>query len=297
MWPWRDQTGQFSFFRLAVLLALLAPGTVTAFGFALGRLGAQPLTEAIHETGLWAIRLLFVSLAVTPLRTVLDWPRLLDVRRMIGVAAFAYAFVHLFLYAADQSFALGKVVSEIALRIYLTIGFTALLGLAALAVTSTDRAVRRMGPRWRQLHRAAYVIGLLAAVHFFMQSKADVGEPIMMMGLFTWLMGYRALVKRKAKKGGRRARGLAWPWLAALSASAVAATALGEALWFWFKLGAPPLEVLATNVMADAGWRPAWGVALAVVLVLVGAALRRTTRVRWPWLHFGGGLKRPSGAV
>ena len=111
----------------------------------LGWLEPRPFNEAIHQFGLWTIRLIFLALAVTPLRQILQWPRLILVRRMIGVAAFAYAITHLTLYTADQMFDLAKVASEIVHRIYLTIGFTAVLGLSALAATSTDGMIRRLG--------------------------------------------------------------------------------------------------------------------------------------------------------
>src|ERR1700742_2795221 len=98
-------------------------------------LGARPLNEAIHQIGLWTIRLIFVALTVTPARQILQWSRLLIVRRMIGVGACAYALVHLLLYMGDQAFDFGKIATEIVVRIYLTIGFIAVLGLVALAVT------------------------------------------------------------------------------------------------------------------------------------------------------------------
>src|SRR5690606_18658997 len=103
-----------------------------------GALGAEPLDELIHQTGLWTIRLLFLSLAVTPLRQIFRVPALAAVRRQVGVAAFAYGAVHLSLYVTDQRFDLGTVASEIVLRVYLTIGMTGLLILLALAATSTD---------------------------------------------------------------------------------------------------------------------------------------------------------------
>ena len=98
-----------------------------AVAYGLDLLGARPVNEAIHQIGLWTIRWIFLALAVTPLRQILQWPRLIAVRRMIGVAAFVYAMIHFTLYTADQAFDVGKVASEIALRVYLTIGFTALL--------------------------------------------------------------------------------------------------------------------------------------------------------------------------
>src|SRR5258707_3604821 len=119
-----------------------------------------------------------VSLAITPLRRVGRFGQLLDVRRSIGVGAFVYAATHISLYVADQMFDLWKVASEIASRLYLTIGFVALLGLTVLAATSTDGMVRRPGGKsWQRLHNVGYAIGLLALIHFFQPTNADVAVP------------------------------------------------------------------------------------------------------------------------
>lgn len=268
MWPWLDASGRVSPLRIAVLIGLLAPAAWMAAGFAAGSFGARPVLAVQHLAGLWAIRLLFVALAVTPLSTALGWSRLLDARRMIGVAAFVYAFAHLSLYVVEQNFTISKVATEIVLRVYLTIGFVALLGLAALAVTSTDRAMRAMGRNWRRLHRVVYVIGILAAVHFFIQSKANVGEPLMMLGFYVWLMADRLL----PRAGRRTAWGLVR--FAGIGAAAAVVTAFGEAFWYWFKLGAPMARVLPANFTIDAGMRPAWGVALAVGVILAFGAGR-----------------------
>ncbi|HEX2150490.1 MAG TPA: ferric reductase-like transmembrane domain-containing protein, partial [Stellaceae bacterium] len=142
-YPWKDRNGRTAPLKLAVFIALFVPALWIAVAFAFGWLGPRPFDEAIHQLGLWTIRLIFLALAITPLRHILQWSRLLLVRRMIGVAAFAYAIGHLGLYAADQAFDLTKIATETALRIYLTIGFAAVLGLAALAATSTDGMIRR----------------------------------------------------------------------------------------------------------------------------------------------------------
>src|SRR5216683_6491716 len=156
--PWKDYSGRTSPLKLVVFAALFAPALWTALSFFLGWLQPQPFTAAIQQIGLWTIRLIFIALAITPLRSVVQWPRLVLVRRMIGVAAFAYALTHLTLYTADQKFDLVKVASEIVRRIYLTIGFTAVLGLSALAATSTDGMIRRLGARnWQRLHRVVYL--------------------------------------------------------------------------------------------------------------------------------------------
>jgi methionine sulfoxide reductase heme-binding subunit len=251
--PWYDYGGRLSPFKLAVFVLMFAPALWVMAAFPLGWLGARPTNEAIHQIGLWTLRFIFIALAITPLRDILQWQRLILVRRMVGVAAFAYALAHLLLYTASEAFDLAKVASEIVLRIYLTIGFTALLGLAALAATSTDAMVRRLGARrWQRLHRLIYVIALLAVVHYCMQSKLDLWEPTIIAGIYAWLMGYRLLVKLVGARGR-----LPLAWVSALSLIAPALTALGEAAYFWIALGVDPARVLSANWSFVAGWRPA----------------------------------------
>lgn len=269
MYPWCGYDGRVSPLKLTVFVLLFVPGTWTAFAFANGLLGARPLTEAIHETGLWMIRFLFISLAITPLRDTAKLPQLIQIRRMIGVAAFAYGAAHITLYAADEMFVLSKIVSEIVLRIYLTIGFVALLGLGALAATSTDGMVRRLGRRWQWLHRVIYGIAILATIHFFMQSKADVTEPITMGGILGWLLGYRFL----SWMAGRGSRVPVWQ-IAALGIVVTPLTALGEAFYFWLKVGVDIERVLAANLATASGIRPSWVVLGVSVAITVIAAVR-----------------------
>ncbi len=137
-----------------------------------------------------------VSLAVSPLRRIGQWNKLIAVRRMLGVAVLAYAAAHFALYVVDQKFDIVRVASEIVLRFYLTIGFVALLGLMALGATSTDAMIRRLGAQgWNRLHGLVYVIGILALLHFMIQSKLDVSQPVLMVGLFLLLMGQRLLAR------------------------------------------------------------------------------------------------------
>src|SRR5436190_15232112 len=198
---WRDAAGRLSPLRIAALMFLCVPVVVAVYDFNTEGFGARPLNNVIHRTGYWALVFLMTSLAITPLRRIARFNLLIDVRRMIGVGAFVYAASHISLYVADQMFDLLKVASEIVRRVYLTIGFTALLGLTALAATSTDGMVRRMGGRnWQRLHNIIYGIGLLALIHFFQQTKADVSVPTFVAGVFGWMLGYRLLVKlRKAR--------------------------------------------------------------------------------------------------
>jgi sulfoxide reductase heme-binding subunit YedZ len=268
--PWLDYGGQFSALKAVVFLALFAPVAAIAWRYGHDELGARPLNQAIHELGNWTLRLILLSLAVTPARRILQWPRLVLVRRMVGVAAFAYAAAHLSLYVADQAFELEKVVAEIALRFYLTIGFAALLILAAMAATSTDGMVRRLGGRrWRRLHRLVYFAALLAVIHFFLQSKANVNEPWIMAGLYGWLMGYRLLGWRY----GGDARTPLWT-IAALSLGAGLMTALGEAIYYWIKAGADPALILGADLSLATGLRPAW-VALMIPAAITTLGLLR----------------------
>jgi sulfoxide reductase heme-binding subunit YedZ len=275
MLPWQDRSGRLAPLKLLVFVGLLAPGLWLLGRTLAGDLGARPYNEAIQFVGLWTIRLVFLSLAVTPLRKLLTWQRLVTVRRMVGVAACGYALLHLSLYAVDQNLDLGHVASEIALRYYLLIGFTALIGLVVLGATSTDGAIRRLGKRWRRLHRLVYPIAVVALVHFFLQSKLNVTEPVLMAGLLVWLLGFRVLARRRIP--GPAA-------LAALALGAAVATAAIETAWYAVATGAMPLRVLAANLDVSYGLRPA----LWVLIVTLGVALlvlgRKALKRARPWL-------------
>lgn len=188
-------------------------------------LGARPLTEVIRFIGDWTVRLLLVTLAVTPARRLFNAPKLLLARRTLGLAALGYLLLHVGLYVADVGGDLGLVAREIVLRVYLTIGFVALLAFLALGATSTDAALRRLGAeRWNRLHALAYPATALGILHFFMQQKLDVTQPTLMAGLFVWLMGWRWLQ--------RRALGTSTLALLGLAAASGLATAAIEAGWY-----------------------------------------------------------------
>jgi len=269
-YPWLERNGRLSYLKLVVFVGLFIPGIVTAIELANGTLGARPFIESNHQTGFWAIRFLFLSLCVTPFRRVFHWQRLILVRRMLGVTAFAYIIAHVTLYAASEHFDLTKVASEIVLRFYLTIGFVAVLGLAALTATSTDKMMKRLGiKRWQRLHNLVYFIAVLGTIHFFIQAKSDVTEPTIMAGFFFWLMGFRII--QKVRKG----KDLPIWGILLLGLGSGAATALGDAIYFKIKVGAPIMTVLATNFSLDAGLRPATLVTLVGIAVTL-IALTRT---------------------
>jgi sulfoxide reductase heme-binding subunit YedZ len=267
--PWRDRAGRVVPLKLVVFLALFVPGAVLAVQFATGSLGARPLNAVIHGTGLWTIRLLLVALAVTPACAVLDWPRLPLVRRMVGVGALAYGLTHITLYSIDQNGHMLHVAAEIIHRFYLTIGFTALLGLVALGITSTDASVRRMGKNWKRLHRLAYPIGVLAVFHATLQSKVDVSEAMVMAGCFVWLMLWRLLPLEWQRQP------LALVPLAVLTS---AATAGIEYAWYALATRLPADRVLAANLDFEDGLRPAVWVLIAALGIAIAAAARSRRR-------------------
>ncbi len=273
--PWRDRSGAFAPLKALAFALLFVPAILLAHDAWLGNLFPKPWQAATHDTGTWAIRLLLVSLAVTPARQVLRQARIAELRRMIGVACFAYAMLHLALYVGDEKFDLIKVVMEIINRFYLTIGFVALLGLGALAATSTDGMLRRMGGRaWRRLHWCVHPITVLALYHFTLQSKADVTEPMLMSGLYAWLFGYRLIAPEGGSPGILALCGLA--------AGAAVATAGVEFAWYALGTGLNPWRVLEANLDVTFGLRPAlWvGIAgLAVVVLRATFGRRRSRRV------------------
>lgn len=273
MTPITDRTGRFSPLKTVALVAFMAPAVSLVIRYGLQDLGPLPVKEAIHVSGLWAIRFLIGTLALTPAMRISNWPKLALIRRMTGVASFAYALLHFALYIGSAKFALGFVVTEIASRFYLLIGFTTLVGLSLLAATSTDAALRRLGRHWKQLHRIVYGLAILGSWHFFLQSKIDVSEATLMLGLFLLLMLYRLAIWRRL--------GLSAPVLAGAAAAGAALTAVLEFAWYGLVTGVDPWRIAAANLMLNYGIRPAVGVFLAG-LAIAAFPLIRTLAAKLP---------------
>jgi sulfoxide reductase heme-binding subunit YedZ len=253
--PWLDRGGRVSALKLLTFVALFAPLLWIILQWRLNWLGSKPVTEAIHQTGLWSVRFLLVTFAVTPLRFIGAWPKLFLVRRMLGLAALAYALLHLVLYVVQEAYNIPHVIAEIVLRFYLTIGFVALLALVALGVTSTDAMISRMGHVWHLLHRAMYAVIPVALLHFFIQSKIDVTEAVLMAGLFFLLLLYRL-----ARRSGYELTPLALLAIAVVGGLATMAT---EGIWYGAATGVPALAVLKANFDVSYTIRPGWWVMLA----------------------------------
>lgn len=261
-----DRSGAFSVLKTLMLAALAAPLAYLLYRAAIHDLGPLPYKEALHRVGDWAVRFLVFALALTPFQRALNFPRLAIIRRMAGVGAFTYALLHFLLYIANSNFQLGLVASEIVLRIYLTIGFVALLGLSALAATSTDGMVKRLGLRWKQLHRLVYVIAFLALIHYFLQSKIDVSQAVIYTGLFVSLMIHRLVIRYRLALTPAR--------LAGLAVVTSILTAAIEALWYGLATGVDPWRILMANAMVKFGLRP------AVVVLLAGLGFAAAA---WAW--------------
>ena len=265
---WRDRTGAFSPLRAAALALAILPALPLVWRIFTADLGPRPLTEISHQTGLWAIRLLAVSLTITPLIELLRQPRLVAARRILGVSVFVWMVAHLVVFMADKSFNLAVIAWELVARIYLLIGLIGLLMLAALAATSTDSAVRRLGAdRWKKLHRLVYAIVLLSLVPFFMQSKLDVSEPTAMAGIFA-LLGFLRLPRRFG-------RTLTPMLVLGIAVATTALVAMAEAGWYALTMGAPFAALLEADFSLDLGLRPCWWAMIAgVALALSGAFAR-----------------------
>jgi len=250
--------------RLVTLAALCLPALDLGWRWFNDDLGARPVTLATHITGDWAVIFLLCSLALTPARAVFDWMPLVQIRRRIGVAAALYAGLHFLIYVADQKWNLVVVAVEIAKRFYLTIGFTALLMLTALAVTSTNGWQRRLKRNWKRLHWLIYPAAVLAILHFFIQSKANVGEATVAAGLFAWLMIWRLM------PAGLRTR---YAGLVLLAAGATLAALVFEIGWYGLVNHVDPLRILGADSNPDLAPRPVHKVLLASLAVVVLLAL------------------------
>ncbi|HEY7408865.1 MAG TPA: protein-methionine-sulfoxide reductase heme-binding subunit MsrQ [Gemmatimonadaceae bacterium] len=152
-------------------------------------LGANPIEELEIQTGLWTLRFLALTLTVTPLRRLTGWNWLARHRRTLGLVTFGYACVHLSMYIGlDMFFDLGDIVEDVAEHLYITVGMTAFVLMIPLAVTSTKGAIRRLGRRWKRLHRLIWAVAALGTIHFLWAVKKDIREPLIYAAIFAVLL-------------------------------------------------------------------------------------------------------------
>lgn len=181
---------------LALLpLALLGRDMLDVYRTGSDALGADPVATIEHTLGLWALRLLLLTLAITPLRQLLKQPLLLRFRRMLGLYAFAYASLHFAAWLVLDMRGFWAVIAEdLVNRPYITVGVAAWLLLVPLAATSTVGWMRRLGRGWGRLHKLVYAIAVLAVLHFWWLVKSDIREPLLYAAILAVLLGWR-LVK------------------------------------------------------------------------------------------------------
>jgi sulfoxide reductase heme-binding subunit YedZ len=187
--------GQFisSVFKPALFLVLLVPLALLIEQGISDNLGANPVETITHQTGLWSLRLLLLTLSITPLCKLTRISELVRLRRMIGVYCFFYALLHFMTYAVlDHSFDMAAILEDVVKRPYVTVGFSAFLMLIPLAATSTNGMIKRLGgKRWKRLHKLVYLCGLGGVIHYLWLVKADAFSPLNYLAIFIVLMLFR----------------------------------------------------------------------------------------------------------
>ena len=184
-----------------VFVACVLPLAVLSWGGYTDRLGANPIETITHTTGDWTLRFLLLTLLLTPLKRRFGWGWPLRIRRMLGLFAFFYASLHLLTYLwLDQFFDWGEIALDILDRPFITVGMLAYALLVPLAVTSNRYMVRRLGRRWKRLHRLAYIAPALGVLHFWWLVKADVQEPLVYGVALALLLLLRLPALRQLKR-------------------------------------------------------------------------------------------------
>jgi sulfoxide reductase heme-binding subunit YedZ len=192
--------------RVVLFLAALVPAGLLVRGMLAGSLGVNPAETIQLQTGRWALKLLLLSLAITPVRRLTGWNVIIQFRRMVGLFAFFYATLHFAAYFAfDLNFAIDTMVTDVLKRPFIALGFTAFLLLIPLAVTSTKGWIRRLGKKWTQLHRLVYVAAVLATIHFAWKVKVFTGDPVYYALVLTLLLGFRVVWEVRRSRSSARA--------------------------------------------------------------------------------------------
>jgi sulfoxide reductase heme-binding subunit YedZ len=180
-------------FKPLVFFLCLLPLGLLILNFFRETLSVNPLDDITDETGTWTLRFLMITLAITPLRKMTGWNFLTRFRRMTGLFAFLYGSLHFFTYLYfDKFFEWGEIVDDVGKRRFILLGFTALILMVPLALTSLDVMIRWMGgKRWRILHRLVYFSAIAGVIHYLWLVKADTSRPLTYGAILAFLLGYR----------------------------------------------------------------------------------------------------------
>ncbi len=276
--PWTDRAGRTSWLKLVVFLACIAPAIWMAWLWYGGYPHPNPIRGVIRDTGDWAMRFLAASLAITPLRYLTRWNRLILLRRMLGLAGLFYTLAHLAIYVVDRQFNLHYMWLEIFWRIYISAGWVATIIFILMGITSNDWGIRRRGAvEWNRLHALTYPAALLSLLHMFILIRFDAFEAVLILGLVCFAIGFRLMRGRGAQNDPLK--------LLALGTGLALATALFEALFYRWATRAPLDVVLKANFDFSYQVRPAWYLlAAGIVFALAAWARNRiaTTPQRRP---------------
>jgi len=179
--------------KIILFVVSLLPAIWLVYALLTNQLGANPIEAVTRETGLWALRFLWLTLLITPLRWLTGWNKLITLRRMLGLYVFFYASLHMLLYLwLDQFFDINEIIKDIIKRPFITIGFFTFSALIPLVITSNNRMVKRLGGKaWKKLHRLTYFIAIASSIHFYMLVKQDKTEPLFYIGLLVVLFAMR----------------------------------------------------------------------------------------------------------
>jgi sulfoxide reductase heme-binding subunit YedZ len=177
------------------------PAALMVFDLFSGRL-TEPVEQLTHATGDWALRILLLTLAITPLRQITGWQKLIRLRRMLGLFSFTYMMLHFSIYLVlDRFFYWPEIIEDLTERPYIIAGFTCLVLCIPLAVTSTDGMMRRLGGRnWKRLHRLVYPAAIAAVLHFIWLVKADLVEPLIYASILAVLLGWRLRTPGRSRR-------------------------------------------------------------------------------------------------
>jgi sulfoxide reductase heme-binding subunit YedZ len=205
-----------------VFAAALVPFALLIWRGFTGNLSADPLAEITNETGIWTLRFIAVTLAITPLRRVTGWNPIIRYRRMLGLFAFFYGTLHFLTYVIADRFAsldfpdgfvawstvvnlLAAIWEDVAKRPYITVGFIAFVSMIPLALTSTAGWIRRLGGRnWQRLHRLIYLTGIAGVTHYWWKVKADTLHPAIYAAIVAVLLGFRVVLAIKRSRWQRQ---------------------------------------------------------------------------------------------
>ena len=184
--------------KFILFVTCLLPFIVLVYGAITDDLGTNPVEALTHETGEWALRFLLITLAITPLRRLLNINWLIKFRRMLGLFVFFYATLHFITYIwLDQYFDIQEILIDIPKRPFITVGFVSFLLLVPLALTSTNAMQKRLKKKWLTLHKLVYIIPMLVILHFIWSLKADYSQPLLYTLIFLILMIFRAVYDRR----------------------------------------------------------------------------------------------------